>query len=141
MEKEAANGSIAEAAKIITKAAFSRSRQKKEYIKLYRQAKEKYIIQTIENDASKYLFNKINDDVWKKMMSTFQKSQLQKSAPKRPVLKTSGKKKVSPPADKRDWEPLLTPSNRIFPQVWKNINWDSWGQSSLPGRKQLVKNG
>jgi hypothetical protein len=155
MEKEAANGSIAEAAKIITRTAFSKSKQKKEYIELYRQAKEKYIIQTIEagyisglvkrgkKDTGEYLFNEINDVVWKKMMTTFQKSQLQKLAPKQSISKTSGKKKSISPVDKKNWEPLLTPPNssRAFPQVWKNINWNSWSPSDLPVGKQLVKNG
>jgi hypothetical protein len=165
MEEEAANGSVAEAAKIITKKAFSKSRQKKEYINLYRQAKEMYIMQTIEagfiaglekkekkqpekfkkieNSDGKYLLNEVNDDAWKKMMATFQKSQSQKHSPKQLVLKTSGKKKISTTADKKGWKPLLTPANssKVFPQAWKNINWDSQSQFWLPVRKQLAGNG
>jgi len=52
MEKEAAGGSIVEAAKTITKAALSESKQKREYFALYRQAKMEYFIRNIESDTN-----------------------------------------------------------------------------------------
>jgi len=52
MEKEAAGGSIVEAAKFITKAALSESRQKTELFALYRQAKMEYFIRDIESDTN-----------------------------------------------------------------------------------------
>jgi hypothetical protein len=48
MEEKEAGGSIIKAAKIITKAAFSESEQKREYFALYRQAKSEYFIRSIE---------------------------------------------------------------------------------------------
>jgi len=50
MEVKEADGSIIKAAKIITKAAFSETVQKKEYFSLYRQAKSDYLIRNIESN-------------------------------------------------------------------------------------------
>jgi len=129
MQKEAANGSIMEAAKIINKAAFSKSKQKQEYFNLYRQAKENYIMQTneekisvvvkekerrqkklkIEKEAAISAFNKVNDEVWEGIMASF-----------------TNKKITSTPAVSQNWVLLYTPSNssRIPAQMLKNKNWE-----------------
>ena len=142
MERKAANGSFIEAARIITKAAFSKSKQKKEYFDVYQQAKEKNIIQTIEEEKrrqeklriEKEAFNKINDTIWKEIMATYQ-SRLEKDLPKQSVSEMPVIKKVSTPAVNPNWVPIITPSNstRISPEIWKKINWGNYfgGPSGL----------
>jgi hypothetical protein len=155
MERKAADGSFIEAARIITKAAFSKSKQKKEYFDVYRQAKEKYIIQAIEEQAKeeekrrqeklrieKEAFNKINDAIWKKIMATYP-SQFEKYLPKQPVSEIPNKKTLSTPAVNQNWFPIYTPSNssRIQIEMWNNSNWENLlkAQSDLLPR-QLAHN-
>jgi hypothetical protein len=134
MERKAANGSIIEAAKIITRAAFSKSKQKKEYFNIYRKVKEKYVMQAIEEEKRRHeklriekeAFNKINDAIWKEIMATYQ-SQRENFLPKQPVPEMPNKKTVSTPAVNQNWVLLYTPSNssRIPAEMWKNNNWEN----------------
>jgi len=137
MEYKAANGSIMEAAKIITKAAFSKSKQKQEYFNLYRQAKEKYILQTneekisdivkkekqreeklVEQEAVISAFHKTNDEVWERIIASY-----------------ANKNFTSTTTVNQNWALLYSPSNssRIPTQILKNINWENFikGPSGL----------
>jgi len=123
MERKAANGSTVEAAKIITKAAFSKSKQKKEYFDIYRQAKEKYVMQAIEEEErrqeklriEKERFNRTNDAIWEKILL------------KQSVSETPNKKIVPASDVNKNWHPIYTPSNssRIPSHILKNIDWEN----------------
>jgi hypothetical protein len=151
LEREAAKGSIVEAAKIITKNAFSKSRQKKEYFDTYRQAKEKYFMQAIEEEKrrqeklriEKEAFNQINDAVWKKIMAAYL-PQPGKNVPGQPVSVMPQRKTAAVPAVDQNWALLYTPSNssRIPAELWGDHNLENLkrGPSGLLLR-QLAYNG
>ena len=134
MERKAANGSIIEAAKIITRTASSKSKQKKEYLDTYQQAEKKYIMQAREEEKRRReklrieeeALNKTNDAIWKEVMATYQ-SQLEKFLPEQPISEMPSKKTVSAPAVNQNWVLLYTPSSsiRIPVEMWKNNNWEN----------------
>jgi len=124
MQREAADGSIMEAAKIITRAAFSKSKQKQVYFDLYRQVNEEYIMQTNEEKISDIAkrkkqrqeklkikqkviisaFHRTNDEIWKRIIPLY-----------------IDKKNTSTPAVRQNWVLQYTPSNssRISAQIIK----------------------
>jgi len=144
MEKKAAGGSIAEAAKIITREAFSKGKHKKEYFDLYRKAKEKYIIQTIEEkisdmaeeneklrskkEAIASAFSRRNDVVWQKIIAS-----------------SLGKRKTLNSAVSKNWILLYTPNNssRIPAHIWKNNNMEylRWDQTGVLAKRQVAYSG
>jgi hypothetical protein len=130
MGKKAANDSIVEAAKIITKAAFTKTKQKKEYFDLYRRSKERYIMQTIEEDKQKLekvkiekeALNKSNDVIWEKIMATYLQHQVQENLSKQPLLNMSDKKAVFASTAAQNWSLVYTPSDSsmMSPKYWNN---------------------
>ena len=136
MEKEAADGSIIEAAKIITKAAYHESDQKKEYFSCYRKAKMEYLIRNIESDAASVPimdkqqlvkveveqepipsnFGELNEGVVKKVSAIYLFSEQKEVSPKQFSTEESRKNII--------WFPLVSPPQgriRVSPPSLNNI--------------------
>jgi len=145
MEKKTANGSVIETAKNITRVVFSKSKQKREYNKLYEQAIERYLIQVIEEKKQNIIsrereaiFKSYENEIKKMLINYFSEHSQNISVP---VLKPQNKKTGQTSAGK-NWVLLFTPqtTSRIPIQALKDFNvWLDRNSPLIKGQK--VNNG